>query len=195
MVIGRARTCNVKRDPCGNAKNNFLYEFIMSKELIKERQRQLLELTGNLCAQKLDDDYFKLCENLIKKMGRKRDVPFMRGKVEIWAAAVVYTIGSINFLFDKSFEPYMSAQQISEYFGTKNTTVSSKAKQIRDMFNLTMYDNEFATQNMKESNPFNNLVMVDGLIVPISYLPENLQEMVKKERAEGRDIEFTTTRE
>ena len=63
------------------------------------------------------------------------------------------------------------------------------------MFNLTMYDNEFATQNMKESNPFNNLVMVDGLIVPISYLPENLQEMVKKERAEGRDIEFTTTRE
>lgn len=42
------------------------------------------------------------------KLGRKREVPFQRGKIEIWAAAVVYAIGSPNFLFDKSFEPYMS---------------------------------------------------------------------------------------
>ena len=48
-------------------------------------------------------------------MGRKREVPFKRGKLEIWAAAVVQAIGSINFLFDKSFEPYITSKQINEY--------------------------------------------------------------------------------
>ena len=72
------------------------------------------------CSQKLDDDYLQLSEKLIKNMGRKRDVPFKRGKLEIWAAAVIYAIGSIKFLFDKSFEPYVTAQEISDYFGAKN---------------------------------------------------------------------------
>jgi|SRR5690625_70634 len=164
----------------------------MSEKDIKVRESKLLEMTGIFCSQKLDDDYFKLSEKLIKKMGRKRDVPFKRGKLEIWAAAVVYTIGSINFLFDKSFEPYIKSQDISDFFGTKNSTVSNKAGQIRKMFDLTMFDNEFATKRSKETNPFNDLVMVDGLIVPLSSIPENLQELVKKERSEGRDIEFTT---
>ena len=164
----------------------------MTKEEIKNREKKLLELTGTFCAQKLDDDYFQLCEKLVKKLGRKRDVPFQRGKIEIWAAAVVYAIGSINFLFDKSFEPYMTAEQISEYFGTKNSSVSNKARQIKDMFKMWKFSPEFSTQKMIETNPFNNMVKVDGFIVPLDSIPEDLQELVKQKRAEGKDIEFTT---
>ena len=86
----------------------------------------------------------------------------------------------------------MTAEQISEYFGTKNSTVSNKARQIKDMFNLWHFSPEFSTQRMTESNPFNNMVMMDGFIVPLDTIPEDLQEMVKEARAEGRDIEFTT---
>lgn len=167
----------------------------MNKEEIKNKEKKLLELTGSFCIQKLDDDYYQLCEKLILKLGRKRDVPFKSGKIEIWAAAIIHVIGSINYLFDKSFEPYVTAEQISEYFDTKKSTVSNKARQIRDMFKLGYYDTNFSTQKMIENNPFNNMVVVDGLIVPLSSLPENLQEMVKKERAEGRDIEFMTQQE
>ncbi len=103
-------------------------------------------------------------------MERKRDVPFKRGKLEIWAAAVIYAIGSINFLFDKSFEPYIKVEEISDYFGTKNSTVSNKAGQIRKMLDLTMFDNEFATEHMNETNPFNDLVMVDGFCAIIFNL-------------------------
>jgi hypothetical protein len=127
-------------------------------------------------------------------MGRKREVPFQRGQLEIWAAAVVYSIGSINFLFDKSFEPYMTAEQISDYFGTKKSTVSTKAAQIKDMFKLSYYSPEFSTQKMNDSNPFNNLVMVDGFIVPLDTLPIELQQRVKDARALGGDLEFTTQR-
>ena len=167
----------------------------MTKEEIKKKEKKLLELTGAFCTQRLDDNYNQLCEKLILKLGRKRDVPFKSGKIEIWAAAVIHAIGSINFLFDKSFEPYLTAEQISEYFGTKKSTVSNKARQIKDMFKMGYYDSDFSTQNMTENNPFNDLVMVDGLIVPLSSIPEDLQEMVKKERTEGRDIEFTTQQE
>lgn len=73
----------------------------MTKEEIKKKEKKLLELTGSFCAQKLDDDYSQLCQKLILKLGSKKDVPFKRGKIEIWAAAVIHAIGSINFLFDK----------------------------------------------------------------------------------------------
>ncbi len=167
----------------------------MTKEEIKKREKKLLELTCTFCSLKLNDDYLQLCEKLIKKLGRKRDVPFQRGKIEIWAAAVVYAIGSVNFLFDKSFEPYITANQISEYFGTKNSTVSNKARQINDMFDIQYFNPEFSTQKMAESNPLNNMVMVDGFIVPLNSIQEDLQELVKKEREEGRDIKFTTQHE
>jgi hypothetical protein len=164
----------------------------MTKQEIKQIEEKLLELTRTFCAQKLDDDYSELCEKLIKKLGRKRDVPFQRGKIEIWAASVIYAIGTINFLFDKSFEPYMTPDQINEYFGTKNSTVSNKAKEIRDMFNIGHFNPEFSTQRMAESNPINRMVMIDGFIAPISVLPENLQQMLREARSRGGDIEFST---
>jgi hypothetical protein len=162
----------------------------MTKQKIKQKEQELLEMTEAFCTQKLGDDYFLLCEKLIKKLGRKRDVPFQRGKLEIWAAAVVYAIGSLNFLFDKSFEPYITTEQINEYFGTKNSTVSNKAREIKDMFNMGYFNPEFSTQRTAESNPFNQMVMVDGLIVPIDTLPDDLQQMVRELRAKGEDIEF-----
>ncbi|MGB4415365.1 MAG: DUF6398 domain-containing protein [Paludibacter sp.] len=166
----------------------------MTKQEIKQKEQKLLEMTGVFCTQKLDDDYFQLCEKLIKKLGRKREVPFQRGKLEIWAAAVIYAIGSINFLFDKSFEPFITTDQISEYFGTKKSTVANKAQEIKDMFKMWHYDSEFSTQRMKESNPFKQMVMVDGFIVPIDTLPADLQQMVRDARDRGDDIEFHTNR-
>lgn len=112
----------------------------MTKQKIKELEEKLIELTQIFCDKKLDSDYKHLCEKLIRKLGRKRDVPFQRGKIEIWAAAVIHALGSINFLFDKSFKPYMTADQISEYFGAKNPTVSNKAREIKDMLYLGYYD-------------------------------------------------------
>ncbi len=166
----------------------------MTKNDIKQKQEKLLELTGAFCTQELDDEYFLLSEKLIKKLGRKRDVPFQRGKLEIWASAVIYAIGSINFLFDKSFEPYIKSEQICDYFGTKLSTVSSKAKLIKDMFDMWHFSPGFSTQRMVDDNPFNNMVMVDGLIVPLDTLPLDLQEMVKDARSRGQDIEFQSER-
>lgn len=135
------------------------------KAIIVEKTQKLIEMTGGFCDECLDEDYKQLCEKLIRKMSRKRNVPFLYGRIEIWAAATVYAIGSINFLFDKSFEPYATADDICNYFSTSKSTTSRKAKVIRDIFKLGYYDEEFSTTYMRDNNPFSNLVMVNGLII------------------------------
>ena len=159
-----------------------------SKKDITEKRQVLLEMVGSFCAQELDDEYYQLCEKLVKKLGIKRDVPFKWGRLEIWAAAIVYAIGSINSLFDKSFKPYITPEQICEYFGTKDSTVSNRARQIKRMFDLSHFNPEFSTQKMITDN----VVMVDGFMVPLNTLALDLQEMVKDAREKGKDIEFQT---
>ena len=163
-----------------------------AKQIKQEKEQALIEMVSKFCREKLDEEYEELCVELVKKLGRKRNVPFMTGKLEIWAASAIYTVGSLNFLFDKSFEPYIPSSDIHEYFGTKSSTVGAKSRMIRDMLKLDRFNNEFSTGHMADINPFNQLVMVDDMIVPIQSLPEEYQQMVKEARARGEDISFRT---
>ncbi len=140
--------------------------------------QKLIEMTARFCDEHLDEEYKQLCEKLIRKMSRKRNVPFLSGRIEIWAAAIVYAIGSINF-FDRNFEPYVSGDDIYNYFDTSKSTTSQKAKLIRDMFKLEHWDRELSTSQMIQNDPFRDLVMVNGFIVSIKSLPPELQELIR----------------
>ena len=164
----------------------------MKKEKLKQRENELIEQTAAFCKKYLDQEYVDLSENLIRKMGRKRAVPFERGHLNIWAAAVVYALSTMNFAFDPSFDPTITRDQIHDFFKTKQSTVSNKSKTIRDMFDMGYYDSEFSTSHMAKSNPMNDMVLVDGFIVPISSLPEEYQQMVHEARARGEDISFSS---
>ncbi len=164
----------------------------MTKGEIKEREQRLLDMTTTFCAQNLDEHYFVLAEKLIKKMGRKREVPFARGRLDIWASAVIHAIGSINFLFDKSFEPYVSSEDVNAHFETKKSSVSAKAQAIKKMFGLAYYDKEFSTPMMQENNPFSEMVMFNGFIAPITMLPEGVQQHVREIEAHGLEVALFT---
>ena len=135
------------------------------KQHVQDLQRQLTERTAAFCQQHLDQEYARLCQKMIGKMARKRTVPFLSGRREIWAAAIVYALGGINFLFDQSFPPHVSSDSLCEYFGVSRRTVSQKAKLIRDMFKLGYHDPEFSTEHMRQNNPLARLALVDGFLV------------------------------
>jgi len=165
----------------------------MSKEKLKERTERIKALATGFCAEKLDEEYFELAEKVVGKLSRKRPSPLLRGKEEIWAAGVIHAIGHINFLFDKSFEPYVSSDELNEYFGTKKSSVSNKAAEIRKMFKMNRLTNfDFMTGNRKNEHPIYNMVMVNGFMMPITALPEEYQQMVKEARERGEDIQFHT---
>lgn len=146
---------------------------MVDKELINLKSEKLIEMTSGFCQECLDEEYQGLCEKLIRKIARKRNVPFLSGRIDIWAAAIVYVIGSINFLFDQSFEPYASAADICGYFGVSKSTTGQKASVIRKMFRLEYWNKDFSTKRMAEDNPLANFVMVDGFIVS----KENVSEL------------------
>ena len=164
----------------------------MDKQHIQERQQKILDLVREFCGKKLNEDYFELSERLVQKLGRKRNVPFTTGQPQVWAAAIIHALGTINFLFDKSFDPYVSIDEINDFFGTTKSTTGNKSKQIRDLLKLDRWDKEFSTKRMSGSNPFANLVMVNGLIVSVDSIPEEYQEMVREAKAQGKNISFTT---
>ena len=164
----------------------------MDKQQIKEQKQKILDLLRPFCTEKLNEEYFEIAEKLVQKLGRKRNVPFATGQAKIWAAAVIHAIGTINFLFDKSFEPYLSVDDINDYFGTNKSTTGNKSKQVRDLLKLAPWDPEFSTRKMQESNPMHNYVMVDGFMIPLDSIPEQYQQLVRQARAEGRNISFTT---
>jgi len=140
-----------------------------TKEKVEEKKAELLKLTMEFNKRFLNDEYEEVIEKLINKMARKREVPFLSGRIEIWAAAVIHALGTINFLFDKTTQPYVSVTDIFEYFGTKQSTTSQKSKKIRDIFNLTYFDSNFSIKSVDQESPFNNLTIVDGLIVPQDF--------------------------
>ncbi|MCP3775554.1 DUF6398 domain-containing protein [Paenibacillus sp. MZ04-78.2] len=135
-----------------------------------EKKEKLLQLVKGFCEQYLDEDYEQLSCKMVEKLGRKRTVPFMTGKLEVWAAGIIHAIGTVNFLFDKSFEPHVSVHDICGYFGTAQSTTSQKSKSIRDMFKMGYFNDEFATKRSQQNNPFNNLVSINGFIVPANFL-------------------------
>jgi len=132
---------------------------------VENRKNQIINLIRAFCSQYLDDEYFELSVRLLDKLGRKRAVPFMSGRIEIWAAAIIHALGTINFLFDKSFKPYVTIDEINEFFGTNKSSTGSKSKLIRDLLNLGYFNDEFSTKRIRENNPFDKLMMVDGFIV------------------------------
>jgi len=144
----------------------------IDKPNIQPVKEELLRLTQLFCKQYLDDEYRVLSQKMIDKLSRKRQVPYMSGRIEIWAGAIIHTIGTINFLFDRSFKPYVTAAQIAEYFRTSTSTVGQKGKLIRDMFKLSYWNPEFSTKRMLEKNPFANLALVNGFLITVQQNQE-----------------------
>lgn len=131
-------------------KNKLLVRIITGGNM--ERKDELIKMVSDFSDDCLDEEFKKLNVNLVEKLSRKREVPFKRGKLEIWASGIVYAIGQLNFLFDDSFEPYSTPDEICNYFGAKKSSASNKARDIRKMLNLKIGDEEFSTQRILKSN-------------------------------------------
>ena len=151
--------------------NSVIYRVIF---MVEEKKAQLIMMLSDFCDEKLDDEIKELSVKLVEKMSRKHVVPFRRGKLENWASGIIYAIAQINFLFDKSSEIHTSPDEICNYFKTKKSTASNKARDIRKMFDLGHFDNEFSTRDILHSQPV-RYIDENGFIVPEEFLINNSQ--------------------
>ena len=81
-----------------------------------------------------------------------------------------------NFLFDSSSEPHRTADELSAAFGVAKSTMSSKAKQVRDLLKMSYFGAEFLRADVVAGNPMVWLIEVDGLAMDSRNAPDPLSD-------------------
>jgi Domain of unknown function (DUF6398) len=137
---------------------------------------QIVAITDAFCHQHLNDEYAQMCRKLAAALGRKRPSPLARGRVETWACGIVYTIGSVNFLSDRSFEPYMRLEEVCALMGVSKSTGANKAAEIRKIFDMYQFDPNWTLPSLIDENPMAWMITVNGLIVDARHVPRHIQE-------------------
>jgi hypothetical protein len=133
-------------------------------------------LTDSVCRQHLNDEYATLSRELAAALARKRPSPLGGGKSEIWACGIVYALGAVNFLFDKTQTPHMRADALCAAFGVSQSSGANKAKQIRDLFGMYQFDPRWCLPSLVGENPMVWMLEVDGLIQDVRDMPREVQE-------------------
>lgn len=143
---------------------------------MQETFNAIVALTDAFCRAHLDEEYAQLARQATAALCRKRPSPLATGHLKTWACGIVYALGSVNFLFDKSQKPSMRAAELCAGFGVSQSTGSTKAKVVRDALGMGQMDPQWYRPSKMEDNPLAWMIMVNGFAVDVRQMPRHIQE-------------------
>jgi hypothetical protein len=167
---------HLELDFCGKDSSMFKPHSESVPQPMQPIYEEITHLTDAVCHDHLDDEYAQLCRQLTAALARKRPSPLVRGKKEIWACAIVYALGTVNFLFDRTQTSHLRADELCQLFGVSQSSAANKAKQIRDLFDMSQLDPQWYRPSRMDANPMAWMLTVNGLIVDIRMMPLEVQE-------------------
>jgi hypothetical protein len=138
-------------------------------------------ITDTFCRERLNAEYGELARFATATLCRKRPSPLSRGKPKTWACGVLYALGQVNFLSDKSFDPHMSLGELCELMGVGKSTGPAKAKVISDALHLYQFHPDWTLPSMLEHNPLAWIIEVGGMYMDARTLPLEIQEIAFQE--------------
>jgi len=103
--------------------------------------------------------------------------PLESGRPQSWACAIVYALGKVNFLFDKTQEPHLRADALCKLFGVSPGNAAPKASQILDNLGIVPLDPDWTQRSLLADNPLVWMLSVNGFIVDIRTAPREVQEL------------------
>jgi len=134
-------------------------------------------LTDEFCREKLNEEYAQLVRQVTAALCRKRPSPLTKGRADGWACGIVYAVGFVNFLFDKSHEPYISAADLCKGFGVSQSTGAAKSRVVRDVLDMIQLDPNWCLPSRMDRNPLIWMLRVNGLLVDVRQMPREVQEI------------------
>jgi len=135
----------------------------------------IINLIEAVCNQHLNSEYAMLARRLAATLARKRPSPITGGKPEIWACAILYALGTVNFFFDKSQTPHMRADELCGAFGVSQSSGANKAKFIRDLLKMYQLDPNWCLQSRVDDNPLIWILQVNDMMVDIRNMHREVQ--------------------
>lgn len=133
------------------------------KEKKQERAKEIGNLIHEFSNQYLNDELHGYAIKLLEKLTRKKTYSITSGKIEIWASAIIYVIARLNFLFDSQRPNYITADTICDFFGTKKSTVGTKATDIEKACKIRMGEEGFCNPEISDSLTF--VQLPNGMIL------------------------------
>lgn len=133
-------------------------------------------MTDRFCAEHPNDEYADLARSAIAALCRKRPSPLAGGNPQTWACAVLYALGQVNFLSDKSTTPHMAMADLCTHFGTAPSTGGNKAKLVRAALGMRQFDHKWTLPSRLADSSLPWLITVDGLVVDARRLPMAILE-------------------
>jgi hypothetical protein len=143
---------------------------------VRPRYEEIIGLTDAVCYKHLNEEYAELARVAAARLARKRPPPIVQGRASSWACGIVYAIGRLNFLFDKTEEPYMGASALCALFEVSVATGSAKGKAVLDALGAFPMDPRWSTSRVLAANPLVWFVEIDGLLFDARQLPRSIQE-------------------
>ncbi len=143
---------------------------------LRTRCEAVVRLTDAVCREHLNDDYAALAREMAVELCLRRPSLLERGRPKSWACGIVYALGKVNFLFDRSQVPHLSSTELCRLFDVSPATGSSKARAILDQLGSFQLDPRWCLPDMLEANPLVWIVEIDGLPVDVRWLPLEVQE-------------------
>ena len=137
----------------------------------------LVALTDAFCRDHLNEEYRDLARAMVAALCRKRPSPLASGQTQTWACAIVYTLGQLNFLSDKSTQPHMATADLCSAFGVGQSTASAKAKVIRAALHANRMDPAWMLASFIDQNPLVWMAEVNGLLVDLRHMPREVQQI------------------
>jgi hypothetical protein len=144
---------------------------------MQEKYQAIVEITDRFSRENLNDEYAQLIRYAVAAVCRKRPSPVETGKPNTWACGITHAIAMINFLFDKSQTPHISAKELYKKFGISESTGSAKSKAIRTLLGMYQLDPNWSIPSRLESNPLVWMLSVNGMIVDVRSMPREVQEI------------------
>jgi hypothetical protein len=86
----------------------------------------------------------------LRASGHRRSLAVTCGS---WAAGALYALGQINFLFDRSQQPHLTADQLAVQLDVVKTTMANKATTIRRTLDLGYYEPGLTRQSLYHDPP------------------------------------------
>ncbi len=137
----------------------------------------VVRLTDGLCDERLDAEYRELARDMAAALCRKRPSPLASGQPRTWACAILYELGRVNFLSDRSTQPHMTLAELRAAFGVSQGTASAKARVIEDALRVRPFDPAWTLPSLRDQNPLVWMAEVNGMLVDLRYMPREVQEI------------------
>ena len=135
----------------------------------------IVALTDAVCRDHLNDEYRDLARAMTAAICRKRPSPLTSGQPRTWACGIIHVLGQLNFLSDKTTQPYMTMADVCAAFGVGQSTASAKARVISDALNTNRMDPTWMLRDLLDQNPLVWMAEVNRLLVDLRDMPREVQ--------------------